>query len=582
MSPKRFCISWGVTVLVIAALAYPVVTLGFLNLGGVMPGLEGVRKAYEVKKKIVRRLGNAPILFVVGGSSAYYGIDAVLMEKRLNRQVVNYGVHAGLGLDYQLHQLEKILKPGDSVLIAFEMYLLAKKSDIQSDFLHSYVATYDKRYLFHDGVLDFLKFAYRIPFSDWKNSLSRWADILAGDVSYCGDYKLPHLMISNRGDHHYKDRKVRPLHQAEFYGLGSHAKKVLDRFLMRCMAQRIRVYFTWGTAAYHPGFFSTAFEEKIEDYLSFLTERHVTVLDEYMDHLYPESFYSNTYNHLNFGGKRIRTEKIAASFLALEKTARHSYLISDGLFLVDAESHETHLFDCLAGKDLDYRVYDADTVFRNGAIDDAGIEKCLAEGKDIYFSDFVLRQIPAFSSAVVDALETKWRSLEQTVDSHPDHLFFCLRAGANRRWSSFDFQQEPLRRFFTAKGTCVVFFGTEKLSDVFRISCGVVAAKLFFKKGDLLGKSLLPFDIQAMCRGTEKTPGMRGMIRFGEAVFNMSIESEGVWCVVYDPELEIISDAFFFKEPGKNPAAVLYRASAKESMGAKNLIPAGTPQDIPE
>ena len=78
---RFFVYTWCLTVVLVGGLIYPVLAAYTMNYLGQTPGLQGIKIAYDVKNAVVRSLGNEPILYVLGGSSAYIGIDAQLMEE---------------------------------------------------------------------------------------------------------------------------------------------------------------------------------------------------------------------------------------------------------------------------------------------------------------------------------------------------------------------------------------------------------------------------------------------------------------------------------------------------------------------
>ena len=81
--------------------------------------------AYALQDKI-ERLESAPgprIIFV-GGSSVAFGIDGHLIRERLEREPVNLGLHAELGLDLPLRLVADRVQPRDLVVVAPEYALL--------------------------------------------------------------------------------------------------------------------------------------------------------------------------------------------------------------------------------------------------------------------------------------------------------------------------------------------------------------------------------------------------------------------------------------------------------------------------
>lgn len=62
----------------------------------------------------------APRLIFVGGSGVALGLDSELIERQVQRPVLNMGVNAGFGLNYMLAQVQPWVQPADIVLIVPE------------------------------------------------------------------------------------------------------------------------------------------------------------------------------------------------------------------------------------------------------------------------------------------------------------------------------------------------------------------------------------------------------------------------------------------------------------------------------
>jgi hypothetical protein len=61
-----------------------------------------------------------PKLVFIAGSSMAYGLDSKVIEEKLNYEVVNMGISAGIGLHYMILEVKPYLKKGDIVVIGAE------------------------------------------------------------------------------------------------------------------------------------------------------------------------------------------------------------------------------------------------------------------------------------------------------------------------------------------------------------------------------------------------------------------------------------------------------------------------------
>lgn len=75
-------------------------------------------------KDALLRNATSPRLIVIGGSNLSFGLDSSLLEESLGYDVVNMGLHSGLGTRYMLAQVEPHLEAGDVVVLSFEYHLL--------------------------------------------------------------------------------------------------------------------------------------------------------------------------------------------------------------------------------------------------------------------------------------------------------------------------------------------------------------------------------------------------------------------------------------------------------------------------
>src|SRR5512138_1550398 len=83
----------------------------------------------------------SPRIIFVGGSNLAFGIDSKRVEEELGLSVINFGLHADLGMETSLNFIEKHAAPGDIIVLVpeyeyFEDSLeIYGSDDILSDFL---------------------------------------------------------------------------------------------------------------------------------------------------------------------------------------------------------------------------------------------------------------------------------------------------------------------------------------------------------------------------------------------------------------------------------------------------------------
>ncbi len=70
----------------------------------------------------IKKINNSKILFA-GGSNLVFGLNSEKIEDEFSIPVVNLGLHAGLGLDFVLKELENSIVYGDVVFLSPEYFL---------------------------------------------------------------------------------------------------------------------------------------------------------------------------------------------------------------------------------------------------------------------------------------------------------------------------------------------------------------------------------------------------------------------------------------------------------------------------
>lgn len=76
-------------------------------------------QAYNLKCKLLEETESPRVVFV-GGSNLAFGLDCQIIKDSLGVNVVNNGLHAGVGLKFILDDVEAYLRKGDIVVIAPE------------------------------------------------------------------------------------------------------------------------------------------------------------------------------------------------------------------------------------------------------------------------------------------------------------------------------------------------------------------------------------------------------------------------------------------------------------------------------
>jgi hypothetical protein len=113
---------WAVVFTVAWGLGYA------FNAASFDSDLSWTKSLYERKRDIAASLEGTPRLLFAGGSGVHYGVDAMQVEQETGMPSVNFGLHAGLGLNAILRVALESLRPGD-VVVAIPEYGILQDAD---------------------------------------------------------------------------------------------------------------------------------------------------------------------------------------------------------------------------------------------------------------------------------------------------------------------------------------------------------------------------------------------------------------------------------------------------------------------
>ena len=565
----KFIFTWFTSLAVIIFLIYPAFTTCYITYIEASPALNIAKAGYKVKNKISKRFEHEPILYIVGGSSALHGISASLMDNKLKRRVINYGVHGGLGLEYQLKKLTSRLKPNDSVLLAFEFSLLTDKTNKFRDFLLHYVFTYDPAYLLELEAKRSLELIYGIPFLDFYKSTTKYVSLIDGE-NRKKDYSF--ILNNDRGDRgdFLTYRKKRPLKEIPFKGLGVFSKEVLNCFFKEAKKKNIDIFWTWGTAYKNDFFFTKQAADKYKSFLNYLNNHNINVLDSYTEHLYPEIFYTDSYNHLSTAGKRIRTEKIIQSirpYLNPNISSKKSW----GIFILDPDTHIINQNKIFQNIDFDYRILgnqNTDGLILNWE----DITKSIKNNKEkIYFSDNSLKQKAAVNNFGFNRVKCNTRSLATDITRYTNHIFLLIYKNITTvdQNTAMDLPDQ-FSKALQNTGYRTIVIGTGKYSkiNIVHVNSSIVKSQL--NKNDKIGGYKLPFKVNMLSTGLNVKPFQRCQLNINNRSFLKNNKS-GLAVLVFDPEIEIVVDYFLYKNLKEQESDCIYELS-ETSLSHKTQI----------
>jgi hypothetical protein len=173
-------------VIVIFAILSPMF-LGF-KIGGIVPRLPALdwTLALDSRTRAAADEIHQPKIVFIGGSNIRFGLDAAALSRDLHVPVINYGLHASLGMDVIADRAMQCVKPGDIVVFAPELSHFRKagaadySDDLRIDFLADHPSSIDEK-------------LQSFPTREWRRSRSR-CNRIRGTIEKFVDRKITALL----------------------------------------------------------------------------------------------------------------------------------------------------------------------------------------------------------------------------------------------------------------------------------------------------------------------------------------------------------------------------------------------------
>ncbi|HZZ92504.1 MAG TPA: hypothetical protein VFE23_08075 [Usitatibacter sp.] len=268
------------------------------------------------RKQAVSYAMQGPRIVIAGGSNALYGIRARDLSRELGVPVMNAALHAGLGPEYYLHQLEKLVRPGDTLVLAFEyqMYLNGPDSTVMVDYMSAREPEYFRKLSPVRQVEDILGISFGRLVNPWlvkrhpppqpdpaglyaDSYLDAWGDVLGNSALF----KTPALRASVA--------TIKPLRLRVDPGGAAR----IEAFAEWARANRIRVVATHpNTIDFEAYYARPDIRAKMEDVTRVHENAAIPFVDRYTDTLFDRRLFFDTVYHLDSVGATLRTEELAA------------------------------------------------------------------------------------------------------------------------------------------------------------------------------------------------------------------------------------------------------------------------------
>lgn len=252
-------------------------------------------------------------LVLIGGSNIYMGLNSEIIQKELQLNPINLGLHANLGLQFMLENAKNGLKSHDTVLLSLEHSQLNRDINFVSTELFYQVMDVNPNNISLLTNLQLIKLIKYIPeYSISKFNVNNYINInhnniySAKGINEFGD-ATSHWTKSG---HYFNSSKVSS-------HLSPTAIKALKRFHKYCKKNKIVVFLTF------PMIDDISYQMSLEELSKFeksIKTIGIPIISNINDYHLPMNLMFDTRYHLTKKGSDIRTKMLISDFV---KNARN-------------------------------------------------------------------------------------------------------------------------------------------------------------------------------------------------------------------------------------------------------------------
>lgn len=158
-------------------------------------------KAYNKKCERLEHTQSPRIIFV-GGSNLAFGLDSQRIKDSLNINVINYGLHAGIGLKYMIDDISEYASKGDVIVFSpeYDHFYTTAYGEAETISLLMAACRWKKTHLL--GIRQWINVLSGIPQLIWESSLIQKnknpKDYRASGFNEYGD-EIQHWTLESQG-----------------------------------------------------------------------------------------------------------------------------------------------------------------------------------------------------------------------------------------------------------------------------------------------------------------------------------------------------------------------------------------------
>ncbi|MBN2159613.1 MAG: hypothetical protein JW807_09470 [Spirochaetes bacterium] len=255
-----------------------------------------------------------PRIIFTGDSNLAFGLDSAMVQRATGYNIINMGLHGGLGLNYYLDELKPHLKKGDIVIIILDYQNFFFDGGGANTLVE--ISIFNPKILLYYSPKGYYNYLISLPLA-FQRRLRGVVSSAGGDMAFLrsnfnkyGD-NVGHLNMPQPKLLVFK----RPMPKK----VNDNMVKIYNDFYDTWTPRGVRVYVSFSPLLIQDRKEQT--EALAELYGDMKKRLKPAVIGEPTAFMYPEKYFYDNLFHLNAGGRRVRTADLVRAIKKIPELA---------------------------------------------------------------------------------------------------------------------------------------------------------------------------------------------------------------------------------------------------------------------
>lgn len=243
-------------------------------------------------------------LIMIGGSSMGWSLNSEIINNEFsNYNIVNFGLHAGLSLEFVLDVIHPYIGEGDLLIIAseYEYFLNSKNNDELEVFTRNLINDSINNPILNRYLFRFNKFTSSLAFyylKDVSGSIYRF-----GNLNQYGDVVVHHFIF---------DKFHLPPVGVLESDVQSYRYDFIERFISDMESKNIEVFLSLPPVS---SSYALVNYIKMSEIVEEIINRDLPLISEIQNYVFDDIYFYDTHYHMTRDGASFRTNNLVLDIL---------------------------------------------------------------------------------------------------------------------------------------------------------------------------------------------------------------------------------------------------------------------------